>query len=157
MLLSGNYRVGQEGGSGNALGRIIFRFPNNFSVFLHDTSSPGVFNRDDRGVSHGCVRVQRPFDLARFLFSTPPDDWTLDKLRISMGMAPETERGKEYVADLEPGQQPQLMRWQGVSPRVPLYITYYTLFPVPGGQLTVYPDVYGYDRVLAKALEPFIK
>lgn len=157
MLLSGNYRVGQEGGSGNALGRIIFRFPNIFSVFLHDTSSPGVFNRDDRGVSHGCVRVQRPFDLARFLFSTPPDDWTLDKLRISMGMAPETERGKEYVADLEPGQQPQLMRWQGVSPRVPLYITYYTLFPVPGGQLTVYPDVYGYDRVLAKALEPFIK
>ena len=67
MLNSGNYRVAQEGGAGNSLGRIIFRFPNNFSVFLHDTSSPGVFKRDNRGVSHGCVRVQRPFDLAVFM------------------------------------------------------------------------------------------
>lgn len=157
QLLSGNYRVGQEGGQGNALGRIIFRFPNNFSVFLHDTSSPGVFQRDDRGVSHGCVRVQRPFDLACFLFGERPDDWTLDKLRITMGMKPETEQGTEYVAKLEPDAKPQLIRWQKVSPRVPLYITYYTLFPVPGGQLTTYPDVYGYDKVLAQALATFRK
>lgn len=157
QLLSGNYRVGQEGGQGNALGRIVFRFPNNFSVFLHDTSSPGVFQRDDRGVSHGCVRVQRPFDLACFLFNERPDEWTLDKFRISMGMRPETDKGRRYVANLEPGAKPQLIRWQGVSPRVPLYITYYTLFPVPGGQLTVYPDVYGYDKVLAGALATFRK
>lgn len=157
QLLSGNYRVGQEGGQGNALGRIIFRFPNNFSVFLHDTSSPGVFQRDDRGVSHGCVRVQRPFDLACFLFGERPDEWTLDKLRISMGLSPATEKGRKYVAELEPGAKPQLIRWQKVSPRVPLYITYYTLFPVPGGQLTTYPDVYGYDKVLAGALATFRK
>ena len=157
QLLSGDYRVGQEGGQGNALGRIIFRFPNNFSVFLHDTSSPGVFQRDDRGVSHGCVRVQRPFDLACFLFSERPDDWTLDKFRITMGMRPETEKGRKYVAGLEPGAKPKLISWQSVSPRVPLYITYYTLFPVPGGQLTTYPDVYGYDKVLAGALATFRK
>lgn len=157
QLLSGNYRVGQEGGQGNALGRIIFRFPNNFSVFLHDTSSPGVFQRDDRGVSHGCVRVQRPFDLASFLFAERPDDWTLDKLRITMGMSPETEKGIDYVANLEPNEKPQLIRWQNVSPRVPLYITYYTLFPVPGGQLTTYPDVYGYDKALARELATFRK
>ena len=155
QLLSGNYRVGQEGGEGNALGRIIFRFPNNFSVFLHDTSSPGVFQRDDRGVSHGCVRVQRPFDLACFLFPEQPDDWTLDKLRITMGMEPQSEKGIKYMADLEPDKKPQLIRWQSVSPRVPLYITYYTIFPVPGGQLTTYPDVYGYDKVLAEALTTF--
>ena len=155
QLLSGNYRVGQEGGEGNALGRIIFRFPNNFSVFLHDTSSPGVFQRDDRGVSHGCVRVQRPFDLACFLFSELPDEWTLDKLRITMGMEPQSEKGIKYMADLEPDKKPQLIRWQSVSPRVPLYITYYTLFPVPGGQLKTYPDVYGYDKVLAEALATF--
>lgn len=157
QLLSGNYRVGQEGGQGNALGRIVFRFPNNFSVFLHDTSSPGVFQRDDRGVSHGCVRVQHPFNLACFLFSERPDEWTLDKFRISMGIRPETDKGRRYVAGLKPGEKPQLVRWQGVSPRVPLYITYYTLFPVPGGQLTTYPDVYGYDKVLAGALATFRK
>ena len=157
QLLSGNYRVAQEGGQGNALGRIIFRFPNNFSVFLHDTSSPGVFQRDDRGVSHGCVRVQRPFDLACFLFSERPDDWTLDKLRISMGLQPETDKGREYLKRLEPDAQPKLISWQSVSPRVPIYITYYTLFPVPGGQLTTYPDVYGYDKVLAGALATFRK
>lgn len=157
QLMSGNYRVGQEGGSGNALGRIIFRFPNNFSVFLHDTSSPGVFQRDDRGVSHGCVRVQRPFDLACFLFHELPDEWTLDKLRITMGMAPTTEKGRQYVRKLQPDEKPQLIRWKKVEPRVPLYITYYTLFPVPGGSLTVYPDVYGYDNVLAEALETYRK
>lgn len=157
QLVSGNYSVAQEGGAGNALGRIIFRFPNNFSVFLHDTSSPGVFQRDNRGVSHGCVRVQRPFDLACFLFSEMPDDWTLDKLRITMGMTPATDKGRDYVKSLSPDESPQLIRWQKVEPRVPLYITYYTLFPVPGGSLTVYPDVYGYDKVLAAALEPFRK
>lgn len=157
QLLSGNYRVGQEGGQGNALGRIIFRFPNNFSVFLHDTSSPGVFQRDNRGVSHGCVRVQRPFDLACFLFPERPDDWLLDKLRISMGMQPETDKGRKYVTGLEPDAKPKLISWQKVSPRVPIYITYYTLFPVPGGQLTSYPDVYGYDKVLASALATFRK
>ena len=157
QLMSGNYRVGQEGGAGNALGRIIFRFPNNFSVFLHDTSSPGVFQRDDRGVSHGCVRVQRPFDLACFLFHEMPDEWTLDKLRITMGMAPATEKGRDYVSKLQPNEKPQLIRWQKVEPRVPLYITYYTLFPVPGGILTSYPDVYGYDKVLADALETYMK
>ena len=157
QLLSGNYRVGQEGGQGNALGRIVFRFPNNFSVFLHDTSSPGVFQRDDRGVSHGCVRVQRPFDLACFLFSERPDDWTLDKLRITMGLRPETDKGRQYMAHLSPGEKPQFIRWQSVNPRVPLYITYYTLFPVPGGQLMTYPDVYGYDKVLAGALATFRK
>lgn len=155
QLMSGSYSVGQEGGAGNALGRIIFRFPNNFSVFLHDTSSPGVFQRDDRGVSHGCVRVQRPFDLACFLFNEQPDEWTLDKLRITMGMKPVSERGQKYVSRLQPDEKPQLIRWQKVEPRVPLYITYYTLFPVPGGSLTVYPDVYGYDKVLAEALATY--
>lgn len=68
MLLSGDYVVMQEGGEGNSLGRIIFRFDNNFSVFLHSTSNPNrTFSRSDREVSHGCVRVERPFDLAVFL------------------------------------------------------------------------------------------
>lgn len=58
MLISGAYGIAQRGGKGNALGRIIFRFDNNFSVFLHDTNSKGVFGQEDRGVSHGCIRIE---------------------------------------------------------------------------------------------------
>lgn len=158
MLNSGKYRVAQRGGEGNSLGRIIFRFPNNFSVFLHDTSSPGAFGRDNRGVSHGCVRVQRPFDLAAFLLGDDADEWTLDKLRITMGMKPETEQGQEYIDELDPAKPaPRLVHSLPVSPRVPLYITYYTIFQSPDGSWNSYPDVYGYDEVIGKALKTYIQ
>ena len=156
MLLSGNYRVAQEGGAGNSLGRIIFRFPNNYSVFLHDTSSPGACMRDNRGVSHGCVRVQRPFDLAVFMMENEPDEWLLDKLRISMGMKPETDWGREKLDELDPAvKTPRLVNSINISPRVPIYITYYTMFQTPDGSLKYYPDVYGYDEVIAKSLESY--
>lgn len=83
MLLSKDYRVIQEGGPGNALGRVIFRFNNNFSVFLHDTSNPGVFARSDRRASHGCIRVERPFDLAVFMLQEEDDD-VINKIKYSM-------------------------------------------------------------------------
>lgn len=154
MLYSGDYRVTQEGGEGNALGRIIFRFPNNFSVFLHDTSSRGVFNRDDRGVSHGCVRVERPFDLACFLLDEP-DEWLLDRLRISMGLAPKTERGIKYMENAT--DNPRLLGSLDVPTRVPLYIGYYTLYPDASGQLQTWPDVYSYDAVIWRELKPLFK
>lgn len=146
MLESGNYRVVQEGGEGNSLGRIVFRFPNNFSVFLHDTSSKGVFARDVRSVSHGCVRVQKPFELAEFLLGDA-DEWLLDKLRISMGMAPVTRRGQQYVEDRE-GEPAPLVKSLKVSPCVPLQIVYYTMFNDAEGRLCTYQDIYGYDSVI---------
>jgi len=158
MLNSGRYRVIQQGGAGNSLGRIIFRFPNNFSVFLHDTSSPGAFGRDNRGVSHGCVRVQRPFDLARFMMDDDADEWLVDKLRISMGLEPESDQGREYIDALPPeAKAPKLVNSLKVSPRVPIIITYYTIFQTPDGPLQYYPDVYGYDKAISEALKPYIR
>lgn len=158
MLCSGNYRVAQQGGAGNALGRIIFRFPNNFSVFLHDTSSPGAFGRDNRGVSHGCVRVQRPFDLAVFLMDDSSDEWLLDRLRISMGMKPETDRGRDFLDNLDPAAPtPTLVHNIPVTPRVPIFITYYTIFLSPDGTLQYYPDVYGYDDTIGAVLNTYIQ
>lgn len=154
MLLSGKYRVSQEGGEGNALGRIVFRFANNFSVFLHDTSSRGFFSREQRGVSHGCVRVERPFDLAMFLLGER-DEWFQDKLRISMGMAPLTEKGKSYV-EANPDNF-RLVGSQTVKPRVPLAIVYYTYYPDASGQYRQWPDVYGYDEVVWRAIKPFVE
>ena len=157
QLLSGAYRVAQQGGPGNSLGRIIFRFPNNFSVFLHDTSTRAFFGHDNRGVSHGCVRVQHPFELAKFLTNNP-DEWQMDKLRISMGLPPETDRGKEYMEREDRPSHPRLIDWIGIKPRVPIYITYYTVYPDPAnGHLQTYPDVYGYDKALERALKTYMQ
>lgn len=157
-LKAHRYRISQEGGEGNALGRIIFRFPNNFSVFLHDTSNRDVFGNDNRGVSHGCVRVERPFDLACFLLDNP-DDWTVDKLRISMDMDAETEKGIDYVNRNrdEEGKVKPLVKSLSIHPHIPLFITYYTIYPDLSGELQTYPDVYGYDKVIAEKIKPFMK
>ena len=154
MLLSGNYRVAQEGGKGNSLGRIVFRFKNNHSVFLHDTSNPGAFNRQSRAVSHGCVRVSKPFELANFVLDNP-DEWLLDRIRISMGLSPETERGIDYVSKHHEADH-KLISYVPVKPRVPLYIIYNTLWPDADGVLQTWPDVYGYDDVIWKHLQPYL-
>lgn len=156
MLLSGKYRVAQAGGEGNSLGRIVFRFKNNFSVFLHDTSNPGAFQRDSRAISHGCVRVSRPFDLAQFVLDEP-DEWLLDRIRIAMGLQPESERGMDYVRQhTEDEDRNKLIGYVPVKPRVPLYIIYYTLWPDQDGILQTWPDVYGYDEVIWNHLKPYM-
>lgn len=151
MLSGGSYRVSQEGGAGNSLGRIIFRFPNKFSVFLHDTSSRGVFGRDNRGVSHGCVRIQRPFDFAQFLLDNP-GEWQLDKLRLAMELPPQTDKGKRYLKEHD--DNTGLVRSMRVNPAIPIYIVYYTLYP-SGGEMRAYPDVYGYDKEMMKHIKLF--
>lgn len=155
MLLSGQYKVVQEGGDGNALGRIIFRFANNYSVFLHHTSSPSFFENSNRSVSHGCVRVQHPFDLARFMLPTA-DEWQLDKLRLAMGLSPESIKGKQYADTHTDEEINKLVRWLKVEPGLPLIISYHTIFPNPRtGQLEYYPDVYGYDKAIARSIKLF--
>ncbi len=142
MLLSGRYSIVQRGGKGNALGRIIFRFDNNFSVFLHDTSSRDVFGREDRGVSHGCVRVEKPFELARFLL-TDKNEQLLEKIQYSMTA--------DSLADRH-----MTVGYVKVNPQVPLFIGYYTLYPMAGGRIVEYPDVYGYDAVIYQQLKKYL-
>lgn len=138
MLRSKEYAVVQRGGKGNSLGRIIFRFDNNFSVFLHDTSSRSVFQRGDRSVSHGCVRVEKPFDLAVFLMHDKKTQ-VIDKLRYSM------------TADSLANRQ-LTIRSINVTPQIPIFITYFTLYPMAGGKIREYSDIYGYDRVIYRSL-----
>jgi len=156
MLLSGKYRVAQEGGAGNSLGRIVFRFKNNFSVFLHDTSNPGAFERISRAMSHGCVRVAKPFDLAQFVLDQP-DDWLLDRLRISMGMPAETPQGLDYLqSHPDEKDRNKLIGYIPVKPRVPIYIIYHTIWPDENGVIQTWPDVYGYDLVVWNHLKPYL-
>jgi len=67
-----HYRLRQDSGSGNALGRLRFTFPNPYDIYLHDTSSKGLFQRDDRTFSSGCIRVAKPLDLAAYLLQGTP-------------------------------------------------------------------------------------
>lgn len=142
MLLDPAYAVVQRGGKGNSLGRIIFRFDNNFSVFLHDTSSRGVFQQADRSVSHGCVRVEKPYELAEFLMGRGQETLK-EKVRYCMEADTITDRSK-VVGSIK------------VEPEVPIFITYYTLYPMANGRMTDYPDIYGYDQVIYRGLLNFI-
>ena len=161
MLLSGKYKVAQEGGAGNSLGRIIFRFKNSFQVFLHDTSNPGAFERSQRSMSHGCVRVAKPFNLCQYVLGDDADEWLLDRIRISMGLNPVTEQGISYLQEhaednLKEGHH-KLAGYVPVKHATPLYIIYYTLWTDENGIMRSWPDVYGYDKVMWSNLISYMK
>lgn len=152
QLQSGRLRVGQRGGAGNSMGRIVFRFPNNFSVYLHDTSNRGAFDLAQRTLSHGCIRVQKPFDLA--LFALPElEEWDVECLRLSMDIKPQTEQGLQYLEEHRDDPRPfRLIKQHAISPTLPLHIIYYTAYPNPEtGIVEYWSDPYGYDSVIANA------
>ena len=156
QLRSGAYRVAQHSGRRNSLGRIIFRFNNQFDVYLHDTNNHNAFNNERRTISHGCVRVQRPFDLMKFTLDDI-DEWTLDKIRLSIDMKPETEKGKKYRKEHIKDEKIRLISSKDVTPKVPVCIDYYTYYPNPETKVfEVWPDRYEYDIQVHKAIKPFL-
>lgn len=86
------------------------------------------------------------------------DEWEQDRLRISMDLPPMTDRGKEYLEENAEEPRPfRLMRYRDVSPRVPVYIIYYTAYPNPAtGIVQTWPDLYGYDKAIASAIDSFL-
>ena len=154
MMMSHDYHVVQRGGKGNALGRIIFRFDNDYSIYLHDTSSPSVFANRNRIVSHGCIRVERPYDLAVFMLADK-DERVMEKMKYSIA-ADLSNEGAE--TDERPViDKSKLLHSLSVKPTVPLFITYYTLYPNADGVMTGYDDIYGFDPVIYAKIQNFIK
>jgi murein L,D-transpeptidase YcbB/YkuD len=127
-------RVRQKGGSTtNPLGLVKFMFPNQFAVYLHDTPTRKLFKRPKRTLSHGCVWVEKPVELADYVFAGQ-DDWDEKKIREAMETAPSA--GEEGSAD---GHTVALER------PVPVYIVYLTAF-VREGVVNFRRDPYGMDR-----------
>ncbi|WP_249690609.1 L,D-transpeptidase family protein [Stappia sp. WLB 29] len=124
-------RIRQRPGGGNALGQIKFMFPNRHAVYLHDTPSKSLFARSARAFSHGCVRVQDPFDFADALLQMD-SEWTAARLKSMVG-------GQEKRADL--------------TRPVPVHLAYFTAFVDENGKLQRRPDIYGHNATLTKALE----
>lgn len=152
-IMANKQFIVQAGGKKNSLGRIIFRFDNNFSVFLHDTPSPWLFKRSWRAVSHGCIRVEKPLDLALFLLGKRAGEYE-ERLKYSMSV--------DFVNDVDSMKKrniniQRLINTLDVNPSIPLYITYYTAYNDERGHLEYYDDVYGYDAVLMEKLSPFFE
>lgn len=157
-----NHYVVQLGGKGNALGRIIFRFDNPFAVYLHHTSTTDFFEQTDRGVSHGCVRVERPFDLAAFLLG---DGHEKDLRRIGYSMTADispldkdkSELSVTEKAILDTLQQKLIINSVKIEPQIPLFITYRTLLPLANGSYLTCEDVYGYNNLIWDELQQIIQ
>jgi murein L,D-transpeptidase YcbB/YkuD len=116
-------QVRQRPGAKNSLGLVKFVFPNHFNVYLHDTPAKTLFEKIERDFSHGCVRVEQPLDLARYVLRDQPE-WTDEKIQAAM------QAGTERAVKLK---EP-----------IPVYLTYFTAWE-ENGDIQVGTDVYGYD------------
>ncbi|MBO4841609.1 MAG: L,D-transpeptidase family protein [Bacteroidaceae bacterium] len=154
QLNSGQYVIRQTNGGGNSLGRIIFRFPNNYSVYLHDTNMPSAFRLATRAVSHGCIRLEKPLDLAFFIMEDL-DSIQQDRIRMEIGKAPVTQWGKRYRAQNPQTEEKPKHKFYPVESGYSVFLDYYTLYPNREGVLEEHPDNYHYDTVLEKALNRF--
>ncbi|MGD0941206.1 MAG: L,D-transpeptidase family protein [Terracidiphilus sp.] len=132
LIESGKLLVRQKPGPSNALGLVKFMFPNEFDVYLHSTPTPQLFNRSRRDLSHGCIRVEKPAELAEWLLQDQPK-WTLEKIKAAMQSGPDN-------------QQANLTR------QVPVVIVYLTAIVEENGEVYFYDDIYGDDASLNDAL-----
>lgn len=127
---SGNsISVRQPPGERNALGLVKFIFPNEHAVYLHDTPNRTLFARDQRALSHGCVRVDQPFRLAEVLLSAQGYDEA--KLRSMVGS------GERMIKLAQP---------------IPVHLTYFTLTTGENGEVVKIADIYNYDVSMKTAL-----
>ena len=124
-------RLRQKPGPRNALGMIKFVFPNRFGVYLHDTSAPGLFGSTIRTFSHGCMRIEKPFDLAVWALRDDPR-WNADAIRDGI------ESGRERSVPL--------------PYKIPVHVAYWTAWVDDGGTLRLGRDVYQRDAQLARLL-----
>ena len=123
-------RLQQRPGSGNALGRVKFDFPSPYGVYLHDTPSRSAFARPTRTLSHGCMRLEKPRELALILLGA--QGWTESGIAAAIG-----EGRTRRVA---------------LDPPLPLFVIYQTAM-VENGNVRFVPDVYGWDAKLTAALQ----
>ena len=125
----GGVRVRQRPGTKNPLGQIKFMFPNSHNIYLHDTPADHLFREPDRSASHGCIRVERPVELAEYLLRG--SQWSSERLRTAIASAQTQEIPLER--------------------KVPVFLVYFTAGARPDGTLEFYEDIYGVDAAHARA------
>jgi len=145
----------QDPGAGNALGKIKFMFMNKFGVYLHDTPTRGPFSRSYRAVSHGCVRVEKPFQLADFLLRNN-SKWNLDYIKIETGFAvPDKTKVAEYKlirSELRRNSSFGKTTEVKLEQHIPVFIDYFTAWVNDDGTVNFRNDVYDKDKILKQYL-----
>lgn len=126
------YTIRQASGPQNALGKVKFMFPNKYNVYLHDTPSRELFARDERSFSSGCIRIEKPFELAKALLSDSPE-WNEERIRQAMNAKSE----RTVVLKNPPG----------------VYLFYLTAWADARGIINYRTDIYNRDRVVYNALQ----
>ena len=120
------YGIQQPPGDKNALGELKFLFPNAHDIYMHDTPSRELFQKDVRAFSHGCVRVQNPREFASVVLGWTPEEVAAKvETRVS-----ETVRLKD---------------------KLPVHIAYFTVWPDEQGNIVYFNDIYGRDKPIENA------
>lgn len=127
---AGGFRLRQDPGPLNPLGGVKFLFPNRYNTYLHDTPAKHLFALPVRAFSHGCMRVEKPLELAEYILG--PLGWDRREIRAAMG------HGVERTVRLD---EP-----------IPVHVLYQTAWVDAGGHVQFRDDLYGHDRRLAAAL-----
>lgn len=125
------FRLRQDPGALNSLGRVKFMFPNKFNVYLHDTPARLLFEKTERDFSHGCIRIQQPIELALYLLRQDPR-WNREALLRALDQAAD-----HSVPLPEP---------------IPIHLLYWTAWAEGDGTIQFRRDIYGHDALLSEAL-----
>ena len=125
-VADGKYSLRQRAGSGNSLGLVKFRFPNDHAVYFHDTPQRHLFKYTERAHSHGCMRLEKPKTLAEWVLKEDPD-WSITKIKKAMAY------GDRNVATLKEPMH--------------VFVVYFTAFPLPDREngIAFLKDVYDRD------------
>jgi murein L,D-transpeptidase YcbB/YkuD len=132
QLRAGKLFIRQTPGPKNSLGLVKFIFPNNFNVYMHDTPEQVFFSKSRRDFSHGCIRLEKPADLAVWVLRNNPG-WNMERVRAAMN-----------------GSTTQQVN---LAHPIPVLIVYATVIVTEDGVVHFYDDIYGHDAALEKVLE----
>ncbi len=138
QVAQGGVMVREKPGPKNSLGLVKFMFPNQYDIYLHSTPAPHLFDRSRRDFSHGCIRVQKPADLAVWVLDEQLDKdkqpWDLDKVEAAFN------------------DQSKNNRTVGLKTPIPIVIFYVTAEVEDDGKVHFFDDIYGYDADMQKVL-----
>jgi murein L,D-transpeptidase YcbB/YkuD len=130
-LGTGKLQLRQKPGPKNTLGLVKFVFPNEYGVYMHDTSARWLFDRERRDLSHGCIRVEKPEDLADWVLRGQ-SGWSRDRVFESM-------QGTESIS-------------VKVKRPIQVVLMYVTAVVMSNGEVHFFQDIYGEDQALEKKL-----
>jgi len=133
QLRAGKLFIRENPGPTNSLGLVKFIFPNSYNIYMHDSPQRQLFSQSRRDFSHGCIRLERPADMAVWVLRNNPGAWDLAKVQAAMN-----------------GDAVSLQ--VNLAKPIPVFIVYGTAIVPESLQVEFFDDIYSQDAALEKAL-----